>query len=117
MSIYFQLGIVKLNFVGLTRTYAIAYNDVNMITISATKARENLYKLINEISASGKQVGITSNGETKAILVSPEELASWEATLDVMSDQELVKGIKKGMEDIKKGRVISWEEVKKKARL
>jgi len=88
-----------------------------MNTISATKARDNLYDLIEEVSTSGNVVGITNKGETKAVLVSPEEWASWEATMDVMSDPELVKGIKKGMEDIKNGRVISWEDLKKKAGL
>lgn len=88
-----------------------------MTTVSATTARAKLYELIEEVSTSGKRVGITNKGETKAVLISPEEVASWEATLDVISAPELVKGIKKGMEDIKKGRVVSWEEVKKKAGL
>lgn len=88
-----------------------------MITISATSARANLYDLIDEVFTSGKSVGITKKGETKAVLISPEELASWEATLDVMSDKKLVEGIKKGMEDIRKGKLVSWEEVRKKARL
>ncbi len=88
-----------------------------MTTISATQARENLYNLIEEVAISGKHVGITNKGETKAVLISAEELASWEATMDVMSDPQLVKGIREGMEDIKKGRVVSWEEVKKKAGL
>lgn len=88
-----------------------------MTTISATTARANFFDLIDEVSISGKRVAITNKGETKAILLSPEEVASWEATLDVMSDSKLVKGIKKGMEDIKKGRVVSWDEVKKKAGL
>lgn len=88
-----------------------------MTTVSATTARANFYDLIDEVSASGKYVGITKKGETKAVLISAEELASWEATLDVMSDSKLVKGIKEGMEDIKKGRIIPWEEVKKKAKL
>ena len=88
-----------------------------MTTISATTARTRLYDLIDEVAASGKRIGITKKGETKAVLISSDELASWEATMDVMSDTELVKGIKKGMEDIKKGRIISWEEVKRKAGL
>lgn len=85
-----------------------------MITISATNARNNLYDLLED-AASGKKIAITNKGETKAVLISAEELASWEATMDVMSDKKLVMGIKKGLEDIKKGRVVSWEEVKKKA--
>ena len=42
-----------------------------------------------------------------------KELASWEATLEVMSDPKLVKSIKKGLDDISHGRVTPWEEVKK----
>ena len=88
-----------------------------MTTVSATHARENLYDLLEEVAASGKQIAITNKGETKAVLVSADEVASWEATLDVMSDKELMKSIKKGEEDIKAGRVISWEDLKKKAKL
>lgn len=88
-----------------------------MTTVSVTQARANLYDLIDKVSALGKPVAITNKGETKAVLISPDELASWEATLDVMSDLKLVRGIKKGMDDIKKGRVTTWEEVKKKAGL
>lgn len=87
-----------------------------MITVSATNARNNLYDLLEEAS-SGKQIAITNKGETKAVLISAEELASWEATMEVMSDKKLVMGIKKGLEDIKKSRVVPWEEVKKKAGL
>ena len=96
--------------------YGKAYT-FNMTTISATTARANFFDLIDEVSASGKRVAITNKGETKALLISPEEVTSWEATMDVMSSKELVKGIKNGMEDIKKGRIVSWEEVKKKAGL
>lgn len=83
-----------------------------MTTISATSAREKLFDLIDQVSFGGERIGITKKGETKAVLISPEELASWEATLDVMSDEKLVKSIKKGLEDIKKGRTIPWEKVK-----
>ena len=88
-----------------------------MTTVSATYARSKLYELIDEVSTFGKRIGITKKGETKAVLISSDELVSWEATMDVMSDTQLVKGIRKGMEDIKKGRVVPWEEVKRRAKL
>lgn len=86
-----------------------------MITVSATTARDNLYKLIEDVEVSGKRIAITNKGDTKAILISPEELASWEATIEVMSDTALSGDIKKGLDDIKAGRVVSWKEVKEKA--
>lgn len=84
-----------------------------MTTISATQARAKLYDLIDEVALSGKRIGITKKGETKVVLMSADELESWETTFDVMSDKALVRGIRKGMEDIKKGRVVPWEKVKK----
>lgn len=88
-----------------------------MTTVSATTARDQLYNLIEEVSLGGKRIGITKNGETKAVLISPEELASWEATMEVMSDPKAVRNIKKSLKDVRAGRVVSWEEVKKKAGL
>lgn len=97
-------------------TYVITYNTFIMITVSATTARNNLYDLLEEAS-SGKKIAITNKGETKAVLISAEELISWEATLEVLSDKRLMKDIKKGLDAIKKGEVVPWEEVKKKAGL
>lgn len=94
------------------KAYAKAYTH-SMTTISATAARANFYDLIDQVSTSGKSIGITNKGETKAVLISQEELASWEATLDVMSDPELVQAIREGERDIKAGRVVDWEDVKK----
>ncbi len=88
-----------------------------MITVSATTARDNFYKLLEDVDTSGERVVITNKGETKAILISAEELKSWEATLEVVSDIKLMKDIKKGLEAIKKGGVTPWEEVKVKAGL
>lgn len=98
---------------GLDKTYAKTY-DTCMTTISATQARTKLYDLIEEVYQTGERVGITKKGETRAVLVSQEELASLEATLNVMTDPKLVCGIKKGIKDVKAGRLIDWEDVKKK---
>lgn len=84
-----------------------------MITVSATNARANLYDLIDKVSASGKSVAITNKGETKAVLISPEELRSWEVTMEVMQDKELMDQIRESEKDIKAGRVYDWEDIKK----
>ena len=84
-----------------------------MTTVSATKARANLYDLIDQVALLGKRVGITKKGETKAVLISQEDLDSLEATLDVMSDPELVKSIRESEKDMEAGRWSSWEDVKK----
>lgn len=84
-----------------------------MITISATDAREKLYDLIEEVKRSGKRIGITNKGETKVVLISPEELDAWQVTAETLSDPELMKAIRKGDRDLKAGRYTDWEDVKK----
>ncbi len=84
-----------------------------MTTISATKARANFYDLIDSVATSGKRVGITNKGETKAILMSVAEYESWQETNEILADKALMRAIKQGEKDIKEGKVYDWEDVKK----
>lgn len=84
-----------------------------MTTISATKARANLYDLIDKVASSGKRVGITKKGETKVVLMSIEELESWEETNEILSDKKLMKDLKQSEKEITEGKGKDWEEVKK----
>lgn len=88
-----------------------------MTTISATKARANLYDLIDQVASSGKRVGITKKGETKAVLMSVDELESWEETNEILADKKLMKDIKQAEKDIQEGRFYDWEDVKKELRI
>ena len=97
----------------IDNTYGITYTWDIMITVSATDAREKLYDLIEEVARSGKKIGITNKGETKAVLISPEELDSWIATAETLSDPELMESIRQGDRDLKEGRYSSLEEVEK----
>ena len=40
-----------------------------------------------------------------------EKLDSIIETLEIMSDEELIESIKRGLEDIKKGNVVDFEEI------
>jgi antitoxin YefM len=84
-----------------------------MKTISATKARANWYDLIDEVASTGKRVVITNKGETKAVLISSEELESLEETNEILADKKLMRDLKQAEKDVKEGRVYDWEDVKK----
>ena len=88
-----------------------------MITISATQARSNFYDLIDEVALSGKRVGITKRGETKTVLMSVEELESWEETNEILSNRKLMRDLKKAEDDIKRGCYITFEQLKKELKL
>ncbi len=39
-----------------------------------------------------------------------EDYASWLETLEIMSDKELMEGVREGMQDLKEGRILTEEE-------
>lgn len=82
-----------------------------MNTISASKARNNLYKILDEVKNGLKSYTITLRGEAQAVVINPEELESWEETLDILSDNKLIAQILKSQEEIKKGKYLSEDDI------
>ena len=86
-------------------------------TLTATKARQNFFKLIELVQQPGREITITIEGEPKIIMMSVEDFEGWKETLEIMSDPEMVKGIKEGLDDVKHGRMHAWEDIKKELNL
>lgn len=85
--------------------------------IPASEARSNFYDLIDEVSKTFKRFIITKRGRAQAIVLNPEEIESWEETNEILADKKLMKAIKEGEEDVKKGRYITLEQLKKELKL
>jgi antitoxin YefM len=83
---------------------------MNIIPISL--ARSTLPEIIDQASTLAKRTYISVRGRAKAVIISTEELESLEATLEVLNDSETMKAIKQGQADIKKGRLVNWENIK-----
>lgn len=82
-------------------------------TLPITKAREDLTSLVENARARLDEYIITVNGYPAAVLMSAAEFESWKETLEILSDPKLMKAIKEGEEDFKKGRYITFEQLKK----
>ena len=67
--------------------------------------------LIKKAKRLEKPIYITVKGKTEGILMSEDEYEGLIATLETLSDPEMMKGIREGEEDFKAGRVVSLEEV------
>ncbi|MEX1104022.1 MAG: type II toxin-antitoxin system Phd/YefM family antitoxin [Dehalococcoidia bacterium] len=67
-----------------------------MRTISATTARENLYRLIDEVAESSEPVQI-SGRRANAVLVSEDDWRSIQETLYLMSIPGMKESILEGM--------------------
>lgn len=82
-------------------------------TLPISQARKDLTTLVNKASKKLDEFIITVNGFPAAVLMSVKEYESWKETTEILSDKGLMEAIRTGEEDIKKGRVYDWEEVKK----
>ena len=86
-------------------------------TLPITKARNELPNLVDRADKRLDEYVITVNGIPKAVLMSADQYESWKETDEILSDPEMMKGIREGEEDVKKGRVYDWEEVKRELKL
>jgi len=85
--------------------------------IPATKARNNFFGLLEQVKTNPFPIHITVKGIPEVVLISKEDYDGWMATIETLSDPQLLEAIKEGNEDIKAGRYTDWEDVKKELRL
>ena len=82
-------------------------------TVPFTEARASLSELLDYVQAEQEHVVITRNGKQVALLMSMDEWESWEETFEVLQDEELLEQLKQSEEDVKAGRLVEWDEVKR----
>jgi len=70
-------------------------------TLSVTKARENIFQIVNRVNKRGGYYFLTQKGETKAVLISRDDFESWTETLDVLDQfPNLEKEVERIDEDV-----------------
>jgi len=83
-------------------------------TLPLTEARKDLSKIVDEVSAVHEHVTITRQGKPAAVVMSSDEFESWQATLEILDDREAMAAIRRGLRDVKAGRVRPLEDVLKR---
>lgn len=79
-------------------------------TLTASDARKKFYSLIKSASKGLQVYEIVLRGADPVVLISKEELESWQETLDILSNPEEVKAIEKARKEKKS---IPHEQVMK----
>lgn len=74
-----------------------------MKTLPLSEVKARLSRLIDEVNARDERVTITRNGKPVAVLVSLDEIESWQETVAVRSDPELMEQIQAGVRDLERG--------------
>lgn len=82
-----------------------------MTTAPLAEARAQLSRMVDEAVRTHQRVEITRNGRREAVLLSAEDYDILIETLDVLSDDELVRDIHEAMEEARRGDVLTTAEV------
>jgi prevent-host-death family protein len=82
-----------------------------MSVMPFTDARNRLSELIDEVERTHERVEITRHGRAVAIIVSPDDLAALEETLDVLASREAMRQLAESREAIEAGDVLDAEEL------
>lgn len=83
-------------------------------TLSASKARNNFYTILDEVSQKLKRFVITRRGSAQAVVMNLEEVEAWEETMEIMANNRLVRDILRSEKDRLEGKVISEKALLKK---
>ena len=80
--------------------------------LSITEARKNIFNLADQVQKKGVYYTLVERGRPKAVLMSAEQFASWQETMDVLREMpNLPKEIKRAEKEFARGECVALEEV------
>jgi prevent-host-death family protein len=82
-----------------------------METLPLSDAKARLSEIADEVDRTHQRVQITKNGRSYVVLMSAEDLASMEATLELLSDPAAMQRVRQAQTDIEQGRFTTSEEM------
>lgn len=82
-----------------------------MEELPLAEARNRLSELVAEVQQTQTRVTITKHGHPAAVLISPQDLAAIEETLEILSDADALTEIREAEAEMARGEYTSAEEM------
>ena len=79
-----------------------------------TEVRDELTSLPEQLTHTHETVTVTRRGKPVLAILPWEEYETLVETLDVLSDPELMATLRQSLKEAKQGKLIPWEQAKKK---
>jgi len=83
-----------------------------MAAVPLGEARNHLSEYVTQVERTHERITITRHGHAAAVLISADDLASIEETLDVLRTPGAVEAISEGRADAAAGRFVDADEIK-----
>jgi len=79
--------------------------------IPVTKAKSSFLDIIRKIENSDDAIAITKNGVPEAVLISMKKFQGLLETVEILSDMNTMKSIRKSIKEAQKGLWIDFDQV------
>jgi len=83
-------------------------------TITLKELRPELPEVIKDIDTKLDRYIVMKRGRPVAVMMSPDDYESLLETIEILSNKEAVRRIKKAKREIKEGKTVSLEELRRK---
>ena len=83
-------------------------------TLPLAEIKAHLSEVVDRIEHQHERIVLTRNGRAAAVLMSPEDLAALEDTLDLLSDPAAMAEIEAARRDIAAGRTVGTDDLRVK---
>jgi antitoxin YefM len=87
-----------------------------MTTVPLAEAKDKLSEYVTSVERTHDRVVITRHGRPSAILISPEDLAALEETVDILTTPGAPEAIAEGLADLEADRVADNDALRARFR-
>jgi len=79
--------------------------------VPITKAKNELLELIRQVEKEDSTIAVTKNGVPAAVILSMAKFEGLIETLDILSDEDTMKSLRKSIRQGRAGKWLSYDEV------
>jgi antitoxin YefM len=83
-------------------------------TLPLAQVKAKFSEMVDRVEHTHDRITVTRNGRPAAVLISPEELASLEDTLELLSDPEAMAELEESRRALTTGDVMTADELRSK---
>ncbi len=83
-------------------------------TLPLAEVKAKLSEMVDRVEHTHDRITVTRNGRPAAVLISPDELASLEDTLDLLSDPDAMAQLRAAQAALEAGDYVTGDELRRK---
>ena len=83
-------------------------------TLPLAEVKAKLSEMVDRVEHTQDRITVTRNGRPAAVLISPDELASLEDTLDLLSDPDAMAQLRAAQAALEAGDYVTGDEIRAK---